>query len=81
VPRGADPATLTLEDARALIEARAGAPPRGRRPATRSKAYAPAPAPRATKIAADAGEATVKKSATRKAGSAAASQTRQLLES
>ena len=39
VPRGADPATLTLEDARALIEARAGAPPReGRRPARDRKA-------------------------------------------
>src|SRR4029453_61885 len=38
VPRGADPATLTLEDARALIEARAGAPPReSRRPGSRSK--------------------------------------------
>ena len=31
VPRGADPATLSLEDARALLEARRGAPPSARR--------------------------------------------------
>jgi DNA topoisomerase I len=31
VPQGTDPATLSLEDARALIEARRGAPPRRRR--------------------------------------------------
>jgi DNA topoisomerase-1 len=31
VPRGMDPATLTLDDARALIEARRGAPPRAAR--------------------------------------------------
>jgi DNA topoisomerase-1 len=38
VPRGADPAGLTLEEARGLIEARREAPPReGRRPAARSK--------------------------------------------
>jgi DNA topoisomerase-1 len=69
VPRGADPATLTLEDARALIEARAGAPPReGRRPAARSKGVARPRSVRARpKIAADVGEATVKKAATRKA--------------
>jgi DNA topoisomerase-1 len=70
VPRGADPATLTLEDARALIEARAGAPPReGRRPATRSKGVARTRGARGrSKIAADAGEAVVKKGAARKAG-------------
>jgi DNA topoisomerase-1 len=31
VPNGTDPATLSLEDARALIEARRGAPPRANR--------------------------------------------------
>jgi DNA topoisomerase-1 len=31
VPKGMDPATLTLDDARALIEARKGAPPRAAR--------------------------------------------------
>ena len=61
--RGADPATLSLEDARALIEARRGAPPRpgrgrrsgarrrrrGARPkgAPRSRGDAPPPAPSA----------------------------------
>jgi topoisomerase IA-like protein len=28
IPRGTDPVTISLEDSRALIEARAGAPPR-----------------------------------------------------
>jgi DNA topoisomerase-1 len=31
IPKGADPATLSLEDARALLEARRGAPPSARR--------------------------------------------------
>jgi DNA topoisomerase-1 len=31
IPRGSDPATISLEDCRALIEARAGAPPREKR--------------------------------------------------
>jgi DNA topoisomerase I len=31
IPKGSDPATLSLEDARALIEARRGAPPREKR--------------------------------------------------
>jgi len=31
IPKGADPATISLEDARALIEARRGAPPREKR--------------------------------------------------
>ncbi len=31
VPNGSDPAALSLEDARALIEARRGAPPRANR--------------------------------------------------
>src|SRR4051794_6756704 len=31
IPRGTDPATLTLDDARALLEARKGAPPRAAR--------------------------------------------------
>jgi DNA topoisomerase-1 len=66
LPRGADPATLTLEDARALIEARAGAPPReGRRPATRSRTRAPRAR---AKTAADGGEPALKKSAARKGG-------------
>jgi DNA topoisomerase-1 len=49
IPKGADPATLTLEDARALIEARRGAPPsprRGRRVAAarvRGRRHAPRP--------------------------------------
>jgi DNA topoisomerase-1 len=38
VPRGTDPNTITLEEARGLIEARRGAPPRERR--TRSRARA-----------------------------------------
>ena len=48
VPRGADPATLSLDEARALLEARRGAPPsarRGRRaargPATRGRGRVP----------------------------------------
>jgi DNA topoisomerase I len=60
IPRGTDPATLTLEDARALIEARLNAAPgRGRRRATtsaRKRRTAAAPAagvevPRARKAA------------------------------
>jgi DNA topoisomerase-1 len=48
VPRGADPATLSLDEARALLEARRGAPPsarRGRRaargPAARGRSRVP----------------------------------------
>jgi DNA topoisomerase-1 len=48
VPRGADPATLSLDEARALLEARRGAPPsarRGRRavrgPAARGRGRVP----------------------------------------
>jgi DNA topoisomerase-1 len=38
IPRGTDPATISLEDSRALIEARAGAPPRPGRRATMKRA-------------------------------------------
>jgi DNA topoisomerase-1 len=42
IPRGTDPATISLEDARALIDARRGAPPReARRGRVRAKAGAP----------------------------------------
>ena len=68
VPRGIDLATLTLEEARALIAARADAPPReGRRRAARSKGVARTRSARARPKMAGGGEAAVKKSATRKA--------------
>jgi DNA topoisomerase-1 len=40
IPKGMDPATISLEDARGLLEARRGAPPtarRGRRPASAAR--------------------------------------------
>src|SRR5262249_13243883 len=45
IPRGSDPAAISLEDARGLIDARRGAAPRqGRRRAARAAATPPAPA-------------------------------------
>ncbi len=49
IPKGIDPATISLDDARGLIEARRGAPPRekrgGRFGAKRRSARPAAPAP------------------------------------
>ena len=42
IPKGTDPATLSLEEARALLEARRGAPPSPRRGRRRAAAGAPA---------------------------------------
>jgi DNA topoisomerase-1 len=65
VPRGTDPATLTLEDARSLLEARAGAPPReGRRAPARPKRVTRGRSARVRPAAAAAtGEAPIKKTA------------------
>jgi DNA topoisomerase-1 len=70
VPRGADPAGLTLEEARGLIEARRDTPPReGRRPAARSKGATrarsanPGMKTARPKTAADTGEPAVKPAA------------------
>jgi DNA topoisomerase I len=59
IPKGTDPASVSLEDARALIEARRGAPPRekgrgrfGKRRATRTAAPVDAPPTRKKKRAA-----------------------------
>jgi len=40
IPRGTDPVTISLEDSRALIEARAGAPPRPSRGTRKSASRA-----------------------------------------
>jgi len=64
IPRGTDPVTISLEDSRALIEARAGAPPRPSR-GTR-KAAPRARGTRARKVAAAAAD-TAPAAAKRKA--------------
>jgi DNA topoisomerase-1 len=68
IPQGTDPSTLSLADARALIDARQGAAPRpGRRRRT-----APAPKRRPARPTGLAAEATVgTKSATKSAGKSA----------
>jgi DNA topoisomerase-1 len=50
IPRGTDPAAVTLEEARGLIEARRGAPPR---PGGRRRGRATAAAPKRRKVRAD----------------------------
>ena len=65
VPKGTDPATLSLADARALIEARRGAPPAPRR--RRRAAPGGAKGRRAAKIAAAASPAPKTKAKTAKA--------------
>ena len=76
IPRGADPATITLEQAIELVDARAAAAPstksRGKKPAKKSAAKAPAPKKASGKAAAakSTGETkstTTKKTAAKKA--------------
>jgi DNA topoisomerase I len=75
IPRGSDPATLSLEEARALLDARRGAPPRpgrrGRTAATPKKRRAarggaPADEPVVTTVAKKARSRTKPKPSTRK---------------
>jgi DNA topoisomerase-1 len=64
VPRGTDPATLSLEDARALLDARRGAPPRaGRRGRTASRAPKKRRASRGPASPEEAAKASAAKSA------------------
>jgi DNA topoisomerase-1 len=69
IPRGTDPAALTLEDARALLEARRGAPPRpGRRGRAAAGAKKSGRASRRTAPSAEAGPATAAAKKTRAKG-------------
>ena len=74
IPKGADPATISLEDAQALLEARRGAPPREPRGRKKRGAKAPAvpklaPAARLKTKAKAKAKAPGKKSAIRKRAS------------
>ena len=60
IPKGSDPATLTLVDARALLEARAGAPPRPARGRGRARTASAKPAAAAAATVTSKGKAKAK---------------------
>ena len=75
IPRGTDPVTISLEDSRALIEARAGAPPR---PGRGTRKGAPrARGARTRKVAAAAADTTAGGGASRKGAAGASARRRE----